>query len=103
MNSWLIWKKMLRMPRYLCDGEETLFSSNMGSMAFGFPASLAGQLIYPNFADFAKSCGGDGFRVERPEELDSALEQAFSSNKPAIVDVVIDKDKMAMPVITTKT
>ncbi|MFZ3166936.1 MAG: thiamine pyrophosphate-dependent enzyme [Candidatus Methanoperedens sp.] len=151
--------------RYLCDGEETLFSSNMGSMAFAFPASLAGQLIYPNrqvicitgdggfamlmadfttavynrlpvkviifndgmlknikkeqemygykafgiefinpnFADFAKSCGGDGFRVERPEELDNALEQAFSSNKPAIVDVVIDKDKMAMPVITTKT
>jgi len=151
--------------RYLCDGEETLFSSNMGSMAFGFPASLAAQLIYPdrqiicitgdggfamlmadfttavynrlpvkviifndgmlknikkeqemygykpfgiefinpNFADFAKSCGGDGFRVEHPEELDNALEQAFSSNKPAIVDVVINKDKMAMPVITTKT
>ncbi len=151
--------------KYVCDGEETLFSSNMGSMAFAFPASLAAQLIYPkkqvicitgdggfsmlmadfttavynrlpvkviifndgmlknirkeqemygykpfgiefinpNFADFAKSCGGDGFRVERPEELDSALELAFTSNKPAIVDVVIDKEKMAMPVITTKT
>ena len=151
--------------RYLCDGEETLFSSNMGSMAFAFPASLAAQLIYPgrqvicitgdggfamlmadfttavynrlpvkviifndgmlknikkeqemygykafgiefinpNFADFAESCGGEGFRVERPEDLDSALELAFSSNKAAIVDVVIDKNKMAMPVITTKT
>ena len=34
--------------RYLCDGEQTLFSSNMGSMAFAFPASMAGQLIYPD-------------------------------------------------------
>jgi len=151
--------------RYLCDGEQTLFSSNMGSMAFAFPASMAGQLIYPgrqvicitgdggfamlmadfttavfnklpvkviifndgmlknikkeqemygykafgiefinpDFADFAISCGGDGFRVERPEELDSAIEQAFSSTRPSIVDVVIDKVKMAMPVISTKT
>ena len=151
--------------RYLCDGEQTLFSSNMGSMAFAFPASMAGQLIYPDrqvicitgdggfamlmadfttavfnklpvkviifndgvlkniikeqemygykafgvefinpdFADFAISCGGDGFRVERPEELDSAIEQAFSSTRPSIVDVVIDKAKMLMPVISTKT
>ncbi|NJD53161.1 MAG: thiamine pyrophosphate-binding protein [Candidatus Methanoperedens sp.] len=151
--------------RYLCDGEQTLFSSNMGSMAFAFPASMAGQLIYPgrqvicitgdggfsmlmadfttavfnklpvkviifndgmlknikkeqemygykafgiefinpNFADYAISCGGDGFRVERPEELDSAIEQAFSSTRPSIVDVVIDKVKMAMPVISAKT
>ncbi len=67
-----------------------------GYKAFGI------EFINPNFADFAKSCGGDGYRVERPEELDSALELAFSSNKPAIVDVVIDKEKTVMPVITTR-
>jgi thiamine pyrophosphate-dependent acetolactate synthase large subunit-like protein len=67
-----------------------------GYEAFGI------DFINPNFADFALSCGGDGFRVESPEMLDSALLGAFSSNRPAIVDVVIDKAKMAMPVFTKK-
>ncbi|MFU8767963.1 MAG: thiamine pyrophosphate-dependent enzyme, partial [Candidatus Methanoperedens sp.] len=146
------------------DGEETLLSANMGCMAFAFPASLAGQLIYPkrqvicitgdggfamlmadfttavynklpvkvivfndgklknikkeqemygyrefgvefvnpDFAEFARSCGGDGFRVEKPEELDSAIEKAFLSKLPVIVDVVIDPDKMAMPTTRVK-
>ena len=36
--------------------------------------------------------------MEKPEELDEALEQAFKSDKPAIVDVVVDPEKMA-PII----
>ena len=147
--------------KYLCDGEETLMSANIASMAFALPASLAAKInfperqvicitsdggfgmlmadfttavynglaikvvlfndsklknikkeqmmygykefgtdfINPNFAEFANSCGGEGYRVEKPEELDKALEQAFKSNKPAIIDVVVDPDKMA-PMIT---
>ncbi|MDH5635519.1 MAG: thiamine pyrophosphate-dependent enzyme, partial [Candidatus Bathyarchaeota archaeon] len=41
------------------------------------------------------SCGGEGYRVEKPEELDKALKQAFKSDNPAIVDVVVDPDEMA--------
>ncbi len=41
--------------------------------AFGF------EFINPNFADFARSCGGDGYRVESPDEVDSAILKAFSS------------------------
>jgi pyruvate oxidase len=58
----------------------------------------ATDFVNPNFADFAKSCGGEGYRVEKPEELDEALEQAFKSDKSAIVDVVVDPDEMA-PII----
>jgi hypothetical protein len=29
--------------------------------------------------------GGEGYRVEKPEELDKALERAFESDKPAIL------------------
>ena len=61
--------------------------------------SIFSVLIFHNFSDFARSCGGEGYRVERPEELDNALFQAFASPDPAIVDVVIDKSKMAMPVL----
>jgi rubredoxin len=35
---------------------------------------------------------------EKPEELDKALEQATKSDKPAIVDVVVDPKKIA-PII----
>lgn len=49
-----------------------------------------------DFAKFAESCGGDGYRVENIADLQSAIQQAFTSNKPAIVDVVI-KDQAPLP------
>ncbi|MGQ9718796.1 MAG: thiamine pyrophosphate-binding protein [Nitrososphaerales archaeon] len=61
---------------------------------YGYP-EFGTTLVNPNFSDFAKSCGGDGYRVERPEELDAALDSAFSSRKPAIVDVVMDPEKLS--------
>jgi len=33
--------------KYVCDGEETLLSANMASMAFALPAALSAQYIYP--------------------------------------------------------
>ncbi len=148
--------------KYICDGEETLMSANMASMAFGLPASLAAQIdfpnrqiicvtgdggfgmlmadfttavynrlpvkivlfndgklkniekeqmmygfkefgtefVNPNFAEFAKSCGGEGYRVEKPEELDNALKKALEPGKPAIVDVVVDPEKTS-PIVKT--
>jgi len=50
----------------------------------------------PNFAEFALSCGGYGIRVESPERLDDALQKALNSNKPSIVEVIVDPDKMAV-------
>jgi pyruvate oxidase len=143
--------------KYLCDGERTLLSANMASMAFAFPAALAAQIAYPgrqciavngdggfgmlmadfttavreelpvkvlvfndskikniakeqalygypsygisfpnpDFAAYARSCGGEGYRCETPDELDEALAKGMGSNKPVIFDVVVDPDKMA--------
>ena len=44
----------------------------------------------PDFADFARLCGGWGARVERPEELEGALTEAFSRNVPSLIDVAMD-------------
>jgi pyruvate oxidase len=49
----------------------------------------------PNFADFARTAGGLGFRVEDPGDLDAALEGALGENRPALIDVVVDREKMA--------
>jgi len=49
----------------------------------------------PNFAQFAESCGGFGVRVDTPDKLDRALQEALKSGKPAIVEIITDPDKTA--------
>ena len=49
----------------------------------------------PNFAEFAKTVGGLGFRIKDPKELYNALKKAFNSNKATIVDILIDPEKLA--------
>jgi thiamine pyrophosphate-dependent acetolactate synthase large subunit-like protein len=58
--------------------------------------------LYPiDFVKFAEACGGVGFRCDRPEEVRPALQAAFSSNKPAIVEAVVDPFEPPMPAATT--
>ena len=49
----------------------------------------------PNFAEFARTCGGYGIRVETPEKMDDVLQKAISSGKPSIIEVMSDPNKMA--------
>ncbi len=54
-----------------------------------------------DFVKFAEACGGVGFRCERPEEVRPALQAAFSSNRPAIVEAVVDPFEPPMPAAAT--
>ncbi len=49
----------------------------------------------PDFAAFAISAGADGYRVEEPDQLDEALSRALASDRPAVVEVLVDPRKMA--------
>lgn len=51
---------------------------------------LGVHLHNPDFALFARACGGEGFTIEKPEQLDAVLTQALKCGKPAIVDVLCD-------------
>jgi acetolactate synthase-1/2/3 large subunit len=44
----------------------------------------------PDFVKFAESFGGLGYRIEATDELKPALEEAFSKNKPVIIDCPVD-------------
>jgi len=45
------------------------------------------------FDRLAEAMGGFGIRVTRPEDIRPALEKAREAGKPALVDVVIDREK----------
>lgn len=44
----------------------------------------------PDFVAFARAFGGDGVRVERPEEMRAALEQGFASKTIFVIDATCD-------------
>lgn len=62
----------------------------------GFPASETG-LADLDYAAFAQLCGGEGHAVTTHEQLDAALESAFASRSPSIVDVKIDGEELLFP------
>jgi len=63
----------------------------MGNIEYGT------DLQNPNFAKYAEACGGVGYRVEHPEELLPAFQEAVKQRKPCIIDVVVDADEAPMP------
>jgi acetolactate synthase-1/2/3 large subunit len=51
-----------------------------------------------NIARVAEAMGCVGIRVERPNELRPALEQAFHAGRPVVLDVVSDIEALhALP------
>jgi len=55
------------------------------------------DLENPNFAAIAQAAGIKGIRVEKSADLDAALEEAFATDGPVVVDVVTAKEELAMP------
>ena len=48
------------------------------------------ELGFTPFHEMAKALGCYGERVENPDEIRPALERAFSSGKPAVIDVIVE-------------
>jgi acetolactate synthase-1/2/3 large subunit len=53
--------------------------------------------VFPdtNFAKIAQDMGCFGIRVDQPRQIQSAIEEAIASGKPAVVDVVSDIEGIA--------
>jgi pyruvate dehydrogenase (quinone) len=78
----------------------TLAFVEMEMKASGF-LDTGTDLKNPNFALMADAMGIRGIRVEKPQELKSALEAALAHKGPALVDVVSARQELAMPPKTT--
>jgi pyruvate dehydrogenase (quinone) len=48
----------------------------------------------PDFAAFARACGGHGFKATKPGELKGAISEAFAADGPAIVDAVVAANEL---------
>ncbi len=64
--------------------------------AGGFPDANC-DLQNPDFAALAESVGIRGIRVERPQDLRAAVQQALDHDGPALVDVVSPRQELVMP------
>ncbi len=49
------------------------------------------------YAAFADSIGLQGIRVDRPEDVPHALDEALSSSRPVVLDVYTDPDVPTLP------
>lgn len=61
----------------------------------GLPAFHKGiDFPNPDYAAFARACGGQGFKASKPEELHAAIREAFAYDGPAIIDAVVPADEI---------
>jgi len=49
------------------------------------------------YADFARMVGLDGIRIETPDAIDAAWEEAFSADKPFVLEAVVDAETPPLP------
>ncbi|MDU0458355.1 MAG: thiamine pyrophosphate-binding protein [Geobacteraceae bacterium] len=54
------------------------------------------HLLGPDFAEYAKLCGANGFRVDRLEQFEPAFKAALASDMPSVINVITD-EQCVMP------
>ena len=52
-----------------------------------------------DYVKLAEAFGGTGYRCTTLEELNAALDKAVKSDKPVVIDAVIDRNEMVLPMI----
>ena len=60
-------------------------------------SDIATGLTNPDFAAYAKACGGDGVRVEHAKDIVPAIQKAIASDKPFIIDAIVSSGELVMP------
>ncbi len=55
--------------------------------------------MQPDFVKLADSFGAKGYRVEKKEDFEKALNEAIESNTVSIIDVVVDRFENVLPMV----
>lgn len=54
-------------------------------------------LCDPDYAAFAKICGGEGYTIKRSAELEPVIRLALASTQPCIINVFVDPEEITWP------
>src|SRR3954465_11038357 len=65
-------------------------------LMYGAGSYHASDLAETNYANVANALGCTGIRVEAPGEVGPALERAFGTKGPIVIDVVVTRDPAKM-------
>ncbi|WP_295843026.1 thiamine pyrophosphate-dependent enzyme [uncultured Apibacter sp.] len=55
------------------------------------------DMVNPDFAMIAMAMGFKGINVTKPEEVEGAIHEAFSTNGPVLVNLMTDPNSLALP------
>jgi pyruvate dehydrogenase (quinone) len=55
------------------------------------------DLLNPNFAKLAEAADIQGIRVETPENLRPALQNALAHDGPSVIEVIVNREELSMP------
>jgi len=53
----------------------------------------------PDFVKLAEAYGAAGYRIEREDEVDTILKEAFHNNKPTLIDVRVNPEESVYPMV----
>lgn len=84
--------------KVLVFNNQTLGFVKMEMEVAGYPLNPAAtDLVNPDFAEYARVCGGDGVRVEHAADIPEAVARAKASRKPFIIDAMVTPGELVMP------
>lgn len=74
-------------------GNDAAWGQMMRPQIAFFQQTVATQLNWTRYDKVVEALGGHGEHVEDPAEIQPALERAFASGKPALINVVLERDE----------
>jgi len=55
------------------------------------------DLLNPDYAAYAKICGGEGYTIKEPNHLESVIQTALKSNRPCIINSFVNPEELTRP------
>jgi len=90
-----------QIPIVCCILEDKKLGAIRDRQVLAYSGKIVGtDLQNPDFVKFAESLGAYSERVEKAEEIKPALKRAFEAGKPAVLNILIDKEEMHPGMIT---
>ena len=91
---WLVWNNQGYGAIY---GQQRGFFGAERELATLFHKAGTGELYTPDMAAMARSMGAEGVSVDKPSQVSEAVAEALASNRPTVIDVMVDDYNYSAP------